>query len=204
MAFKSARLAGLTVPSEACDGAVSYVKSATAESGLVGYVRAELAGEPAINDHDAEFAYPPASMAACAICTRVALEPKVTPETFKSSVDQIMKSLPGTGASPVNHQLSLRDYYYWYYGSMALNVLDGPANPRASHKYWQKWNKAMQDAVLASQSIAPGQCSSGGFVQPDTWSYGVGPVYSTAINVLTLEVYYRYENAFAAAKKTTH
>ena len=83
---------------------------------------------------------------------------------------------------------------------MALDLVDGPANPKSPHRNWQKRNKAMQDAALASQSIAPKQCSSGGFLQPDTWTHGAGPVYSTAINVLTLEVYYRYENAFAAAK----
>jgi hypothetical protein len=36
---------------------------------------------------------------------------------------------------------------------------------------------------------------------PDRWSYDGGPIYTTAINVLTLEVYYRYENAFGGAKR---
>jgi hypothetical protein len=202
MAFKSARLSGLTVPSDACDGAVDFIRSATAPNGLVGYLSAEAAGMPIQNEHGSEFSYPATGMAAAAICARVSLERKVTPETFKPSADQIMKLLPSTGSSATDHRSSLRDYYYWYYGSMALDQLDGPGNPRATHKSWQKWNKAMQDAVLASQSTAPMQCATGGFLQPDMWTFDVGPVYSTAINVLTLETYYRYENAFAAGNKS--
>ena len=35
----------------------------------------------------------------------------------------------------------------------------------------------------------------------DRWGFAGGRVYATAINVLTLEVYYRYENVFGAGKR---
>ena len=41
-------------------------------------------------------------------------------------------------------------------------------------------------------------CSRGGWLVGDRWSHAGGPIYTTAINTLTLEVYYRYENAFGA------
>ena len=41
------------------------------------------------------------------------------------------------------------DYYYWYYGSLALNQYDGPDSPKKSGKFWGPWNKAMVDAVVA-------------------------------------------------------
>jgi hypothetical protein len=39
--------------------------------------------------------------------------------------------------------------------------------------------------------------------QSDRWGNysGCGPLYNTALNVLTLEVYYRYENAFGGSKR---
>jgi hypothetical protein len=93
------------------------------------------------------------------------------------------------------------DYYYWYYGSLALNQLDGPDSPKKSGKYWGPWNKAMVDAVLSLQDHTERACSNGGWIQGDRWAYTGGPLYATAINVLTLEVYYRYENAFGGAKR---
>ena len=38
-------------------------------------------------------------------------------------------------------------------------------------------------------------------MQPDRWAYAGGPIYSTAINVLTLEVYYRYASVFGSEKR---
>jgi hypothetical protein len=94
------------------------------------------------------------------------------------------------------------DYYYWYYASMALNQVDGPDAPKKSGKYWPAWNKAMVDAVLGLQDKTKGACSNGGWMVPDRWSLDHGgPLYATALNVLTLEVYYRYENAFGGHKR---
>jgi hypothetical protein len=44
-------------------------------------------------------------------------------------------------------------------------------------------------------------CSRGGWLVDDRWSHAGRALYNTAINVLTLEVYYRYENAFGAGKR---
>jgi len=110
-----------------------------------------------------------------------------------------VKDLPHVGED----RLSV-DYYYWYYGSLALNQFDGPGSPRPDHgKYWDAWNNAMITAVLQLQDDTRegGQCSRGGWLTPDRWCYAGGPVYATALNVLTLEVYYRYENAFGVTVK---
>jgi tetratricopeptide (TPR) repeat protein len=44
----------------------------------------------------------------------------------------------------------------------------------------------MQDTLLSLQSKEDKQCSTGGFLKPDRWSYTIGPIYTTAINILTL------------------
>jgi hypothetical protein len=70
----------------------------------------------------------------------------------------------------------------------------------------------MVDAVIALQDATDDRktetdpnkrsCQTGGWIVPDRWGshYG-GPIYQTAVNVLTLEVYYRYDNAFGGAKR---
>ena len=94
------------------------------------------------------------------------------------------------------------DYYYWYYASLALNQVDGPDAPKRTGRYWPPWNKAMADAVVGLQSKEKRSCTSGGWMAPDRWSLDHGgPLYATALNVLTLEVYYRYPNAFRGTKR---
>ena len=93
------------------------------------------------------------------------------------------------------------DYYYWYYGTLALNQIDGPDSPRRTGRYWPSWNRALTEAVLPLQDRAPRSCTNGGWLEPDRWGFDDGPLYATAINVLTLEVNYRYENAFGGKKR---
>ena len=93
------------------------------------------------------------------------------------------------------------DFYYWYYASLALNQIDGPDAPKKTNKYWGPWNKAMVDAVLVLQDHTERDCRNGGWMVRDRWTYDGGPVYTTALNTLTLEVYYRYENAFGNSQR---
>jgi hypothetical protein len=54
----------------------------------------------------------------------------------------------------------------------------------------------MVESVLALQEPGERGCASGGWITSDRWgsASGAGPLYDTAMNVLTLEVYYRYPN----------
>ncbi|MSR46844.1 MAG: hypothetical protein EXS13_07255 [Planctomycetes bacterium] len=202
MALKSAMLSGLDVPQESVDGALTYVKWNSATNGLVGYMSPDAAGVEIAGEHDVDFKYHIPAMAAVGMCIRVFIEANIEDPYLKLSADQIVKALPSAteAADTKNKGKSLVDYYYWYYGALALNQLDGPDAPKRSNKYWGPWNKAMQDSILELQSREEKRCSTGGFMKPDRWSYGIGPIYTTAINILTLEVYYRYENAFGAAQ----
>jgi hypothetical protein len=109
------------------------------------------------------------------------------------SAARVVKDLPAVS----KNKMSV-DYYYWYYGTLALNQYDGPDNPRrsAQGRDWKAWENALLDAIQPLQDDTKGACSSGSWPTPDRWSLAAGPIYRTAINVLTLEVYYRYENAF--------
>jgi hypothetical protein len=196
MALESARLAGLAVPQASIDGALDFVRWSTAERGLVGYLGPDTAGDPIVGEHG-EFAYHTGTMSAIGMCVRIFLEHNLADPALHQGADVLAADLPAIGQDPDAPQV---DYYYWYYGSLALNQIDGPDAPRATSKYWGPWNKAMNETILAMQDQTKGACSYGGWMRPDRWSYGFGPVYTTAINVLTLEVYYRYENAFGSRK----
>jgi len=73
--------------------------------------------------------------------------------------------------------------YFWYYGSLALFRTEGAA--------WDEWNAAMKETLL------PSQASDGSWRPISSYSRYAGDddddrSYSTAMCVLTLEVYYRY------------
>jgi hypothetical protein len=195
MALKSAQISGLIVKKENIDGAFEFTKFCTANDGLVGYLDAKTAGQPVSGKND--FFNPHiATMSALGMCVRIFTQHDPNDPFLELAAKQVIKDLPTISKD----KLSI-DYYYWYYGSLALNQLDGPDSPRKSGKYWNAWNKAMVDCLLPLQDHTERACSNGGWLTPDRWSYAGGPLYSTAINVLTLEVYFRYENAFGGGKR---
>jgi hypothetical protein len=165
-------------------------------TGLAGYLDAKGAGAKATGAND-QFVYHPTSMTALAMCIRIFANHDVDDPFLRPAAEQIVKDLPVVSKDG----LSI-DYYYWYYASLALNQVDGPEAPKRTGKYWPAWNKAMVDALLSLQSKQAKSCTSGGWMAPDRWSLDHGgPLYSTALNVLTLEVYYRYPNAFGGGKR---
>ena len=74
------------------------------------------------------------------------------------------------------------DMYYWYYASLAMFQLGG--------SFWKAWNPAMKAALVPTQ-LRKG-CPNGSWDPCGAWGEAGGRVYSTAINVLSLEIYYRY------------
>ncbi|MCC6409524.1 MAG: hypothetical protein IT453_20365 [Planctomycetes bacterium] len=190
MALKSAQLAGLDVPQESLDGALEFVHWVSRSDGRAGYLTPDGAGLSisGVNDH---FAYHTAAMSALSMCARTFLAHDASDPFLEAGARQLVRDLPVVSQD----RLSV-DYYYWYYGSLALNQFDGPDSPAHTDKYWGPWNQAMADALVGLQERERGSCSQGAWLVPDRWSYTGGPVYTTALNVLTLEVYYRYENAF--------
>jgi hypothetical protein len=79
------------------------------------------------------------------------------------------------------------DFYYWYYGSLAMFQLQD--------ERWQRWNEALQ-RELTSRQIQSGD-QSGSFPTDEVWSGYGGRVYTTSIAALCLEVYYRYLPVYA-------
>ena len=59
----------------------------------------------------------------------------------------------------------------------------------------------MKDALVKNQNVKSTGCKSGSWEPIGRWCPEGGRVYGTAINALTLEVYYRYANVFNPTKK---
>jgi hypothetical protein len=73
--------------------------------------------------------------------------------------------------------------YFWYYGTMALFRIGGAD--------WERWNASMKNALL------PAQEQDGSWRPISIYARYAGDdegdrSYTTAMCVLTLEVYYRY------------
>lgn len=80
--------------------------------------------------------------------------------------------------------------YYWYYATLALFQLQGDA--------WEAWNGALQARLLASQETSG--TLAGSWPTDTVWGGYGGRVYTTAMNALCLEVYYRYLPIYASGR----
>jgi hypothetical protein len=78
------------------------------------------------------------------------------------------------------------DYYTFYNGTLAMFQAGGPA--------WKRWNDVVRDALVDRQCDEDEGCRRGSWDPIGQWSPEGGRIYSTALAVLTLEVYYRYQS----------
>jgi hypothetical protein len=85
------------------------------------------------------------------------------------------------------------DFYYWYYATLAMFQIGGAR--------WDHWNEALKSAVVEHQRHNPDEDEFGSWDPLDPWSSVGGRVYSTAINCLSMEVYYRYPRVFGTVRK---
>jgi hypothetical protein len=74
----------------------------------------------------------------------------------------------------------------WYYQNLVFFSMGGGD--------WARWNPGFRD-LLVSMQRRDG-CAKGSWDPEDLWSNQGGRVYSTAINVLNLEIYYKYSPSF--------
>ena len=180
MALKSADLAKLNVSRNCYEGAKAWIIEVTDEAYYkVGY-DAKGTGKVVVPGKNEEWDGHEALTAVGMLC-RIFIDKDAKDPALEGGAKLLVADLPQCSGKKI-------DYYYWYYGSMALFQLDGP-----NGKYWAGWNEAMKTALLPSQKLRKDGCSEGSWdANVDRWGFEGGRVYSTAINVLTLEVYYRY------------
>ena len=190
LALKTARHAGLNIPDEdfekALSGALVFLTEATDARGRTGY---ERAGEPdnrgrwsksrwSESRFDKEISCSTSVSVLCRLFSGASREDPL----LRKGIDLLLDHPPrwlelgGDAASTIN-------YYYWYHATYSLFQYGGGA--------WRFWNRAMKKSLLDNQRLLPG-CERGSWDPMGEWANQGGRVYSTAMAALTLEVYYRY------------
>lgn len=160
MALKSAELGGITIPRTVQDRMVRFLiaRSLGEKGGLAGYRLRER---------------PTPSMTAEALYCKQRLGISRENPACAEAVDFLLRALPQRGQM---------NYYYWYYGSLAMRQYGGDE--------WTRWNNRLRDLLVQDQ-VQTGELA-GSWDPNDAWGRYGGRIYSTALATLCLEVYYRY------------
>jgi hypothetical protein len=137
-------------------------------------------GYPSACVSDENDQYPPEkgeAMTTAALYTRLLMEEELGKEPIlKKHAELMRKKLPILDVREFG-----TDMYYWYYGTCGMKRMGGV--------YWDTWNKAMKPAALLSRHKDGHHAGS----WDPNCACGLigGRVYSTAMMVLCLEVYFR-------------
>ncbi len=170
MALQSARapLTGLKVDSATLEMADYFLDNVASERGLGRMPVGSLYCYQKRRD-------PTPAMTAEAILCRMYLGWKKDDPRLMAAVKWLVR----------NHLPSVDEMnlYYWYYGTQALHHYGGPE--------WETWNNEMRGLLIGSQDRRgrhPGSWDPEMF----EWGSSGGRIYTTALAVCTLEVYYRH------------
>ncbi|MBI5434354.1 MAG: hypothetical protein HZA52_16085, partial [Planctomycetes bacterium] len=179
MALESARLAGLEVPRKVFDDARTFLENARdSEADWYRYNHDPSrlnSGWPTLP------ASTPAALFALALFGEDLAAPKYeAPRRF------VLERAPREYRRGSDDDFVLRgqgNLYFWYYGTLAMFRTGGDS--------WKRWNASMKDALVR------GQRADGSWVPIDVYANYARDddddrSYSTAMCVLSLEVYYRY------------
>ncbi len=177
--------AGLEVDDEAIKQGMAWVRSMTdSESGRTGYHEKGSLSAREVGAMERWPAEQSEAMTACSLLLDAfdGVDPRTASSERRTAL--VLAKRPRWNESDGSI-----DYYYWYYGSYAMWQLGG--------REWESWQHALLDAVVNHQRKEGDELGSWD-PQLDPWGAQGGRIYSTALNALCLEVYYRYDKLFGA------
>ena len=181
LALKAARTAGLDVPDAAFAGAQRWFQRATNTEGRTGYL-SPGSGSSMLAANDGKFDAVPCMTAVAVVC-RIFTGERLSSEAVRSGAKIVADSPPAWSGRKLN-------FYYWYYGTYAMYQVA---------RHWKGWEKDMLAAVMPHQRDKG--CVDGSWDPVGEWCLQGGRVYATAINALTMEIYYRYARQEDVAKR---
>lgn len=114
-------------------------------------------------------------------------------EAAEYLADEAQRSWKGPAIRRRTFAAANRDFYTWYNCTLAMFQAGGEP--------WKRWNDVVRDQIIALQCRDRQRCDLGSWDPQGRWSPQGGRVYSTALAVLTLEVYYRYKSQRAQVYK---
>ena len=182
MALKSGQLAGLDVPERGIAGVKVWLDKAQArDSNGSLYVYNPYANDAQAHGRDVSL-----PMTSVGLLMRFYTGWNRDNPAMIAGANYLRKSPPS---------MQNRDTYYWYYATQVMYHMGG--------EYWDEWNRKLHPLLIESQ-IKQGQL--GGSWDPaypvrDKWAAHGGRLYVTALNLLSLEVYYRHLPLYEEASK---
>ena len=179
MALESARIGGLEVPDDAFERARKFLRGSV--DPRFGWVRYSH------NPARLSSSYPtlPASTPA-ALFAALLVGEDINSDFYKDARRYTLQRVPrgyGYKGDDAFVQKAEGNLYFWYYGSLAMFRVGGET--------WERWNGDMKKTLLDAQA------DDGSWKPISIYARYAGDdwrdkSYSTAMCVLTLEVYYRY------------
>lgn len=194
-ALVAASAAGIEVPPAALIRAALHCVRATQADGRVWYSDAGT-GFKLTRELRPEFRFGSAMTAVGMTCEQL-LGYRADSGVLQRQAALLFADPPTTSLARGDDKTQLHSEYYWYYGTVAMFQLGGEA--------WERWNARLRDILLPLQdrekSATGKRGHSFGSWQPygkdwGRWGRMGGRVYSTALAVLTLEIYYRHTPAY--------
>ncbi len=180
MALESARLGGLEVPDDVFADARAFLRNAwDARRGAFRYSHdpQRLNGDYAILPGST-----PATIFALSILGDDVSGPEFGPaRTFV--LERAPRRYRFTGTDDFVHR-ARGNLYFWYYATLALF--------RAGGEPWEQWNEAMKATLIAAQEEDGSWRPISVYARDYAGDRDDDRAYTTAMCVLTLEVYYRY------------
>jgi hypothetical protein len=102
-------------------------------------------------------------------------------ENWGPSNPQMIKAVKNyINTNPPDRQ----DCYYYYYATQVMHHFGGES--------WRKWNDSMREYLIKKQDTTKGALGGSWSPEGDPWGGSGGRMMVTCLNLLTLEVYYRY------------
>lgn len=195
-ALHACEAAGVSVPRAVLVKAASHFARAALPDGRVWYADAGTGFAIDRTTLQPQYRYG-AAMSACALTCESLLGWRLDSPTPSAQAARLLAELPSAARARGRDPTGLHSEYYWYYGTVAMFQVGGDS--------WERWNATLRDMILPMQER--GRSRSGeprhafGSWPPygenwGKWGRMGGRVYSTAIAVLTLEIYYRATPAY--------
>ncbi|MCC6575064.1 MAG: terpene cyclase/mutase family protein [Planctomycetes bacterium] len=183
MALVCAREAGVNVPDENLRRCAKFLKEFTRADGEALYAdKSPREGERGL-----------AMLAVSSACRRLLGESGDTATQGKQ-----MARIANTPPQYAKAGDLSESMYMWYYASIAMLLAKSDSG---GENRWRNWNIALKRALVDNQCKEGGR--RGSFDPVCFWAKtSGGRLYSTAIAVLNLEIYYRYDPAYLRAAGT--
>jgi hypothetical protein len=192
MALKSGRIAGLKVDNAGFQGAIKWLDENTdKKEGYIAYTGnkyARLFRNRGGKDAKARALRYSRWQSAVSVCmlSKMLMGTKRDDPMLQKQAKLLLTDLPDWEKS--KNQASHTEYY-WYYGTLAMFQMGGDA--------WKQWNAKTTKMLIEHQRKGGPMDGSlkdvdGSWDPESGWARSGTRIYMTAINALTLEVYYRY------------